>query len=50
MIIEPMKSEGGWVCSDIIDGEYIKRRFIGYTKAEARFFFKEFVRELKKSR
>lgn len=48
MIIERMKSEYGWVCSDIIGNEYVKRRYLGYTKAEARFFFKEFVRELKK--
>ena len=50
MIIERMKSEGGWVCSDIIGDEYIKRRYIGYTKSEARFFFREFLRELKKQK
>lgn len=48
MIIEPMKTEGGWLCSDIIGNEYIKMRYIGYTKKEARALFREYLRELKR--
>lgn len=46
MIIEPMKTEGGWICSDFIGNEYIKMRYIGYTKKEARQLFKEYLKEL----
>jgi hypothetical protein len=50
MTIERMKSEGGWICSDFVGSEYVRRRYIGYTKREARFFFKQFCRELMQSK
>ena len=40
MTIEKRKSDGAFIVSDIIDGYYTKRVFIGYTKRQAMKLFK----------
>ena len=40
MIIEKRKSDGAFIVSDIIDGYYTKRVFMGYTKRQAMKLFK----------
>ena len=38
--VEKMFPSGGYLVSDIINGEYVKRRYFGYTKKEAIAEFK----------
>ncbi len=41
MNIERMFPSGGWLITDIINGQYEKRRYFGYTKREAMQCFKD---------
>ena len=45
MTIEKRKSDGAFIVSDIIDGYYIKRVFMGYTKRKAISIFKKEMEE-----
>ena len=45
MTIEKRKSDGAIVVSDIIDGYYTKRVFMGYTKRKAISIFKKEMKE-----
>lgn len=41
---------GVTIVSDIIDGQRIKHRYLGYTDAQAKKEFKKFVRHLEKQK
>ena len=41
MTIEKRKSDGALLISDIINGYYVKRTYIGYTKRQAISMFKK---------
>ena len=40
MIIEKRKSDGAFIISDIIDNQYYKKIYIGFTKKESKSLFK----------
>ena len=40
MTIEKRKSDGAFIISDIIDGYYTKRVYIGHTEKESKSLFK----------
>ena len=44
MIIEKIKHNGNLVISDIINGQYIKKIYIGYSLTEAQKAFKQFIK------
>jgi len=46
MNIERMFPSGGWLVSDIINGQYVKRRYFGYTKKQAIEDFKQEIKAL----
>jgi hypothetical protein len=46
MIIEKLFPSGDYLITGIINGEYIKMRYIGFTKREAMQFFKEYCKTL----
>ena len=35
ILVEPIPTSGGWLCCAMIDDQFVKRRYFGYTKAEA---------------
>ena len=39
ILVEPIPTSGGWLCCAMIDDQFVKRRYFGYTKAEARAEF-----------
>jgi hypothetical protein len=49
MTIEKMKPSGGYLITDTIDGQFVKRRYFQYTKKEAVFEFKQEFKQNKKT-
>ena len=39
ILVELIPTSGGWLCCAMIDDQFVKRRYFGYTKAEARAEF-----------
>jgi len=51
MTVETIFASGGYLITDIIDGEYVKHRYFGYTKREAKALFREeYIRARKRNR
>lgn len=48
MTVERLTVSGGWLISDIVDNQLIRRRYFGYTKREAIARFKQEIKELSK--
>lgn len=46
MLIEKLFPSGAWECTDIVDGEYYRQTYYGYTKKEALTCFKEYLTEM----
>jgi hypothetical protein len=46
MTIERLFPSGDYLCSDIINGEYVKVRYSYYTKREATKLFKHYCKNL----
>lgn len=44
MTIEKLYPSGGYLVSDIIDGQLVKRRYYGYTKKESVRMFKHDIK------
>jgi hypothetical protein len=47
MTIERQRN-GSLIASDIVDGQYVKKVYYGYTKKESKEMFQEHLKELRK--